>query len=198
MAGIGRRSDGGGRATRSVGQHAVVVNVARAGPCSAGRTGSCGAGCPAIRRARRNGRRTGKARSACACSFVGHAAAARAVLRAGRSCGRRRRWRRPRRTARCQPLRVRTPGHAVAERLDRLDRIAEPERAAEPLEMARHARDQRVGAALGEPDAAVAARACGSARRWRWSSSDCRRPAGCGSDSAWRSFSLRTKRETIE
>ena len=46
-------------------------------------------------------------------------------------------------------------GHLVAHRLDLGHRIVHAHRAADPLEMRDHARDQLVGAALGEPDAAV-------------------------------------------
>ena len=47
-------------------------------------------------------------------------------------------------------------GHEIAERLDLVDRIAEPHRAAEPLEMTHHSIDERVRAAAREPHAAVA------------------------------------------
>ena len=47
------------------------------------------------------------------------------------------------------------PRRAIAERRDLRHRIAEPQRAADRLEMLHHARDQPVGAAHREPDAAV-------------------------------------------
>ena len=151
---IGDARDGGGRA-RIVRQHARACRCRRAAPRSAGRTGSCGGGCPDSRRARRNGRRTARARSACAsaCRPSSRRAGGRA---AGRSCGPRRHCWRRRRTARASrswsaaPV-ARAPSVTISS-------TGSPSRSVPPSrsKCATMPRDQRVGAALGEPDAAVA------------------------------------------
>ena len=97
-----------------------------------------------------------------------------------------------------QPLCGRDAGGAVAQRLDLRDRIVQPQRAAEPLELRDHARDQPVGAALREPHAAVALQLVDQridrAGRHRIAADQQRVEA----DSASRSFSDFTKLDTIE
>ena len=167
------------------------IDVARAAPGSAGRTGWCGAGRPARCPRSRNGRRTARARSACARSLAA-ACRPRRWPEHARRCGRRRRWWRPRRSVRSSRSasgpRSRGRRRSRSRSTGSASRIVPPSRSKwrtmpRPARWCRRARTRR----------RRRARACGSARRSRWSSSDCRRPAGCGTTAPARSFSLRTK-----
>ena len=172
----------------------------RAALCSAGRTGSCGAGCPARcpstpkwttnSDGEKRLRSQLRARSAAALresaeqvaigvDDVGVAGDRVEVARASRSRSR-------------TPV-ARSPSVSIRDH-----RIAQPHRAAEPLEMARPSPRPAGWCRPRRTTRRRPAPACGSAHRSRWSSSDCRRPAACGSDSASRSFSFFTKLETIE
>ncbi len=177
-------------------KRSAVDRCRRAAPCSAGRTGCCGAGAPAMspfvekwttnsdgeKRLRRSLAAAWRPRSwpehVVGVDHVGvggDRVEAAASSRFG--CGRHRLGRPRSRSAR--------PDRRAGARR-RAARNAGPCR--RPAHWCRRGRTR-----LRRP-----VRACGSARRWRWSSSDCRRPAGCGRTKPGASFSLRTKPETIE